>query len=1003
MAGLLVLLVTGSVAADAQVRADRPSTRATPPPRALSQYRRTAWTAQDGAPPKVVSFAQSRDGHLWLAASTGLYRFDGVTFEEIEPADDAARSDDPCALLAAQDGSIWVGYRSGRFARYRNGVLEPVPAPPAPQRVLRLEQTRDGAIWAVIGMTEPTIVRFANGRWQPMDRRLGLQRQLHIHLHAAPDGSLWMATDDALYRLPAGGARLEKVRPLRGLAAVTSDHAGTIWMADDTGTRAVARNGRLVEEAVLAKQPPVRRAPSLVSDRLGNLWGTDGDVVHRISERDGSLETLRAEDGLTGGRLAEIFEDGEGNIWISTSTGLNRLSPTNIVSEPGIGAQPGAGYGLIAMRDGAVYITSADALFRAGPGERPVRVADGQFRSSAICEDGATLGFAFGADRVFRLERVISSFEAPRLTGRNFVVNCAIDKAGRLWANTAAGDVYIRDPKGWRQLRPQSPETPPHVIVFTDQTRQILSFDGDGKFRRLDAEGRGTAVLGSLPGVSDIDGVLLRGKAIYATWVGGLTRVENGRVETLPPARAPWSVHAPGLANAADGALWLLGDQGIVRIDSEALEHAFRDPKFQLRPVRFSFAQGLPDYGYTGTAPGAITGGDGRIWFRTFSRVIWIDPAHLLLPTAPVPVTITAAQWGGGRRRDPARIDLPAGTRQLTIRYAGLRLTTPQEVRFRYRLIGADEGWFEAGASRQAIFTNLAPGSYRFEVQAADGDGGWGKAATLEIRMPPTFLQSRMFVALCVLAGLAVLGLLYLLHVRQVKAGMLRQFQIRTAERTRIARDLHDTLLQGVQALMLRVQTVADQLPGDQPQHRALDSALGQAENLVVEARHRVLDLRVPSDNDPLAALSAFAAPLVEASGVQLEVETSGHARPIAPLVADELVRIGEEAIRNAIAHSGGRKLILRLDHGARLMLEICDDGIGIDAARVATPQDAHFGLVGMRERAARIGATLAVERIRAGGTRVRLLVPGRRAYGGGLLRRIFRGGARRREGPSGR
>ncbi|WP_165830980.1 sensor histidine kinase [Sphingomonas pokkalii] len=951
------------------------------PERSLAQYRLTTWRTQDGAPPGIIGLAQSADGLLWIAASTGVYRFDGTQFDRIGPGASLAVADMPTAMLAARDGTIWTGYQSGRFTIYRDGALRPLPPPPVRKRTMYLEQTADGAVWAALAQPNMPLLRYADGRWQSVGENWGLPAQWLISIHAADEGSLWVTTLDALYRLPPGQRRFERVMAVHGHAGVTSDRAGTVWLADDDGARPVFRKGAPVSQDAPRRTPAAVRNIALRVDRLGNLWGINGEVLFRIAPRAAAVETLTRQDGLTSSKLGALLEDAEGNLWVGSSLGLNRISRTAVVAEPEIGAPPPYGYQLLRMRDGAVFLAAQDGVYRVAPGMRPRMVWRGDPGSAGSCEDRDGSALVFVQDRLLRFRGERASTEPWPYRPTLGVSNCAVDSKGRLWANGGRAGLFRRDGSGWRVLDRPAPGARYPLIVLTAADGQVLAGTQDGRLERLGEDGRPVATLVALDDGLDPDGAARVGAATYFTGRSGIYRVTGGTVELLPQSRAPWAARITGITQARDGSMWMIGRMGIARIDAASLDRAFRGAGQVLRPMMLSFAQGLPDLGFSGSGPGAVTGGDGRLWFNTLSAVAWVDPAHLAVSPAPVRAAILAANWGTGAARDPKQLTLPAGTRQLRIRYTGALLSAPDQLRFRYRLNGAPGEWIEAGNAREAMFGNLRPGSYRFEVQAAGRDGGWGQSATLAIEVPPTFVQSNAFFWLCGIACLCVVVLLYTLRMRQVTRAMRRQFHIRTLERTRIARDLHDTLLQSVQGLMLRFQTVADQLPVDTAQRAALEKTLVQAEQVVVEARHRVLDLRTGSQGDPLASLSGFAAPMLSGIGLRLDTERVGRSRPIVPAVADELVRIGEEAIRNVIAHARARRITLRLEQGARLVLEIIDDGIGIAAARIETPDEDHFGLIGMRERAARIGGTLTVERAAAGGTVVRVVVPGGRAY----------------------
>ncbi len=377
-----------------------------------------------------------------------------------------------------------------------------------------------------------------------------------------------------------------------------------------------------------------------------------------------------------------------------------------------------------------------------------------------------------------------------------------------------------------------------------------------------------------------------------------------------------------------------------------------------------------------------VRGGDGRLWFSTLGGVVWIDPARLHRNRVPPPVAIRALVAGGLRHRDPAQVTLPKGTSRIAIQYTGLSLTLPQRMRFRYRLEGVDDGWVDAGAQREAAYTSLGPGTYRFRVIAANNDGVWNRdGAPLEFTIPPTFLQSSGFKLLCVLAAGLLLWLLHLLRVRQLKARLQGRFEIRIAERERIARELHDTLLQGFQGLMLFFQSVATRIPADSDLREPIEKALDRADKVLVEGRDRVHELRSDAASHDLAqALRDAVAEIIPGDAPRFQLVVEGPQRPLHGLVGEEMLRIAQEAVRNAVQHAQATSIEAILIYGRRdLRLVIRDDGVGIaDETLRKGWRDGHYGLVGMRERADQIGGRLVMARRAGGGTEVILSVPGR-------------------------
>jgi len=304
-------------------------------------------------------------------------------------------------------------------------------------------------------------------------------------------------------------------------------------------------------------------------------------------------------------------------------------------------------------------------------------------------------------------------------------------------------------------------------------------------------------------------------------------------------------------------------------------------------------------------------------------------------------------------------------------------------VRFRYKLEGDDPGWVDPGGRRQAFYTNLAPGEYRFRVIAANNDGVWNSTgATLAFSIPPTFLQTNWFMLLCVLAGAAALWLLYSLRLRQMTARLRGRLEERLAERERIARELHDTLLQGFQGLMLRFQAVAERIPPDHPARRFMEEALNRGDDVLIEGRDRVRNLRVGRDGDLTQAFARVAAEAARDPTVQFRIVEEGTPVDLHPVVHDEVVKIVTEAILNAFTHSKAKSIDVGIVYQARrFSLKVRDDGVGIDADLLNSGREGHFGFTGMRERTQKISGELTVLSRPGAGTEIDLTIPASVAF----------------------
>jgi signal transduction histidine kinase len=456
------------------------------------------------------------------------------------------------------------------------------------------------------------------------------------------------------------------------------------------------------------------------------------------------------------------------------------------------------------------------------------------------------------------------------------------------------------------------------------------------------------------------------------------------------------------------GETWVYTRDGLTRLRTEDLERAFREPSLRI-PVRtFGFLDGLIDSNSVRPPRALVRGGDGRLWGATATGIVWIDPAHLVSNPLPPRIAIRSIQTDRRRYRDPASLSLPAGSANVAVEFAVLSLTMPERVRVRYRLEGQDDRWIDPGLRRQAFYTNLGPGRYRFHVIAANESGVWNRrGATVEFTIAPTFVQSVGFKLLLALLVAALLAGAYAVRLRQVTARLQSWFDIRVAERERIARELHDTLLQGFQGLLLHFKAAANRV-AEPKSRQSLEGAIERAQQVLIEGRDRVRDLRAEPHHQELAdALLQLTSAEAGEDGPRIRLTQEGASRPLHPLVRAELERIVEEAVRNAVAHARASSIEILLIWGRReLKLAVRDDGVGLPAPVLSLGRrDGHFGLVGMRERAVRIGGTLHVTSGASGGTEVALVVPGQGAYKDHVRRvrdrahEVWRGWRRRASG----
>jgi signal transduction histidine kinase len=469
-------------------------------------------------------------------------------------------------------------------------------------------------------------------------------------------------------------------------------------------------------------------------------------------------------------------------------------------------------------------------------------------------------------------------------------------------------------------------------------------------------------------------------------WVGGefgLGFFDGERFKQVAPSDGSAFSGISGIVADSDGGLWFAENRGAIHIREDQL----RQPgSAKVEFESFGLLDGLTaELRGPLASPSAVSTTDGRIWFATTEGLAWINPMRIARNTVPPPVSIETVIANGRTYDADTSLSLPPRIANLQIAYTATSLTIPERVRFRYKLEGQDKEWQDAGTRREAFYTNLDPGSYQFRVIACNNDGVWNEVGTaLQFVVQPAFHQTAWFKILCLIALALCLWSLYLLRLKQATAHVQEGLRARTEERVRIARELHDTLLQGFQGLMLRFHAVTRTIPENLPARHSMENALDRADEILLEGRERVRDLR--QDEMSPGELPHMLAACGEEFGrdhpIRFSLSIIGTQQPLHPTVADEAYRIGREALTNAFHHSRSSKIEIEVTYDDnRLGLRVRDDGVGIHHDVLHRGRVGHWGLAGMRERAQKIGGQLKIWSQDGAGTEIELTVPAAIAY----------------------
>jgi signal transduction histidine kinase len=588
-------------------------------------------------------------------------------------------------------------------------------------------------------------------------------------------------------------------------------------------------------------------------------------------------------------------------------------------------------------------------------------------------------------------EGTTRSIDRPNTVGISF--DCAFDRHGDFWFSAHSGGLNRYRNGTWDQplgrVGPDASapvEAGPSVPTTMERDtrgnlivqfgRELAWIDGDARRVTPLDFGAGEPKVLTLYGAPNGD--------VFAAGAFGLTRHRGGRTQTIWTARAGESDRINGVVQTPDGDTWLAYPRTLVRIRAPELERAFAAHAVDPPALSLGIGDGLINRPHSHTQRAIVQGGDGRIWIATEAGTLSMDPRRIVRSEVLPGLAITSIAYDGHLARDPMSLTLPAATANIEVDFAALSLADPKAVSVRYMLEGYDAGWIDPGARRQAFYTNLPPRDYRFRVIAANADGAWNRAgAAVGFSIPPTFFQSDWFRALCVALTLVSLWLAFRLRMAQVASRIRTRLEARMGERERIARELHDTLLQSVQGLVLRFQSVANRMPSGEPSRAHLEAALKSADDVIVEGRNRVRDLRAGGQSgDPLANLQELADVAGFDPPVPIRIVLEGRPTQIHPLVAAEIRRIAGEALFNIARHAHASSVDVTITYGHRqLGVQFRDDGVGIAPSVLAHgSREGHFGLIGMRERANRIGGALSIDS-GAKGTDVMLTLPARLAY----------------------
>jgi len=996
------------------------------PQKFISQFTHTSWTAKDGIPGPVRAIAQTPDGYLWLGTEAGLYRFDGLRFAAWKPSSGQQfRDSSVLSLCVARDGSLWIGFGSGGITQLRDGHLKNYShADGVPTGgILSVVEDANGSIWAG---GQYGLSKLDSGGWRQVGTELGYPAPGAQVIFVDRRGNLWVATDGFDFGLGKDSVRRNTILTLAANAkrfAATQEAVGQVWMmaeapdgevwiADTTGRTArpiMRQSGRKLGITVGVESVCV------LFDSNRSLWvGLIQGGLRRVADsrqlERNALDEFSTRDGLSSGGVYSALEDREGNIWFGTTGGLDRFRENKVTPYSNReGLIPDQKIAMAPTQDGSVWFVSytRDTVqrFRQGritTSKLPLYSRSDSTRILSLNADrnnhvwaGGSFKLAEGVDGRFSYTR------GPPIEKGAMVHAIARDAGGNLWITVWGGEkgggpLRLRD-GNWTDFRGRVnlPQYRCRVLYGDPLGRVWLGFEDGEVAVRENEEFHVYSSKDGLPGGRVLAITSDQAGNFWIGTEGGLSRFDKGRFVTLTKDNGLPGNSVSGILEDDDGFLWLAGALAILRVNPQELEKALRSSSYRMQFASFDATDGLRGLPRQGEPfPTATRAADGRLWFSTTEGIAVIDPRHLPRNIVPPPVTIEAVKADDQALPVSSGLHLRPRTKSLQFEFAALSLTAPERVSFRYKLEGFDADWRGPVSAREVAYTNLPPRNYRFRLVACNNDGVWNEdGAALDFTLLPAFYQTDWFLLLCVAAAGSLVWATYQWHIRQVAARLDLKFEARLAERTRIAQELHDTLLQGFLSASMQLHVADDRLPADSAAKPIVKRVLELMGQVIDDGRKALRGLRSPTaESDNLEqALSRIPQEFILEQPIDFRVIVEGPARPLHPVIRDEVYRIGREALANAFRHSRASGIEVELEYAEKqLRVLVRDNGCGIDPEVLRSGRDGHWGLSGIRERAERIGGRVKVWSRPAGGTEVELSVPSHVAFrqyssGGGL------------------
>jgi signal transduction histidine kinase/ligand-binding sensor domain-containing protein len=971
------------------------------PGKTMSQYVHDRWGEDNGfLQGAIYAISQSPDGYLWVGTERGLVRFDGFSYKLIQrPIPDLPPTGPVRGLVSDAEGNMWVRLNGPRMLRYRDGRFDDAVSDFGLEAVTFTAMSPDGSGGMLLsGLGDRTVLRYTGGKFKTLVKVADIPGTV-ISMAETRDHRVWIGTPDhGLFH--ADGGTMSTVIPAlanKKINTLLAANSGGLWIGTDEGL--LFWDGTQLQDRNLPPLIAQLQILALANDPQGNIWvGTNRGLVRITAAGAVALDQLSSGPGAD---VTTIYLDRDGALWFGGSRGIERL-------RDGMFTTYSNADGLPSDSNGSIYIDTKGRTWFA-----PLTGGLYWFKGTVVqsitlagLDNDVVYSISGGNDEICvgrqRGGLTVLTEKAGGFVARTYTQNDGLAQNGvysvlrtgdgTLWAGTISGGISrLKDGvfTAYSVAQGLSSDSIHSIIEANDGSITIATPAGLDVFRN----GHWTNSALGPKALSDVRSIFE--DAEHVLWIAtaeGLAFRYFGHVEI--PHQLPDSLREPiyGISEDASGSLWISTSDHVLRVNRE---HLITDSLTDLDVQSYGKEDGLLGTQGVNRDRSMTTDHFGRIWISLNRGIAVTDAKPTAADSAPDAVRLEST-FAEGRQVDlQASPEIAAGNRIVTFNFAGTSLSNPERTRFRYKLDDSDRHWSNAVTQRQVTYTNLGPGYYRFHIMASNNEGLWnGPETIISFRIARAFWQTWWFQGLYI--AVVVLGMivLYRLRIYFLTRRLNVRFQERLAERTRIAQELHDTLLQGVLSASMQLDVAEDQVPENSPAKPLLRRVLQLMGQVTEEGRTALRGLRTTqSDNLSLEkAFSRMRQELDVSERIGYRVVAQSATRPLRPLIRDEVYRIGREALVNAFRHASASTVEVEVDYASDyLRVMIRDDGRGIDPVVLQTGRDGHWGLVGMRERSESIGGKLKLRSRVGAGTEIELVVPSAIAFEGKLHRTPLR------------